>query len=182
MSHMHLHRIRTRLKGTFSGIPITPNQLVYLLGWHLFGHITPACRGNGRGRLQWSTCIFRIALGAGILQLHRDFGSIPMTGIDNSTQAGNGIVAIKARLQGTALRTAMHHRSLDGYQAEAPSCSRLIVGARLIGPTPIGVGKIVSHWRNNKTIRHFHRTDLDRRIETAVRHKILLHFRSQARP
>ena len=104
-----------------------------------------------------------------------------MAGIDNGTQAGNRIVAIEARLQGAALRAAMHHRSLDGYQTEAPSRSRLIVSTRLVRPTPIRVGEVVSHRGNHKTIWHFHSADLDRRIKAAVWHGALLRLRSLAR-
>ena len=93
-----------------------------------------------------------------------------MAGIDNGTQAGNRIVAIEARLQGAALRAAMYHRSFDGYQTEAPSRSRLIVSTRLVRPTPIRVGEVVSHRGNHKTVWHFHSADLDRRIKAAVWH------------
>ena len=180
MGHMHFHCVNARSKGALGSIPVTLDQLVYLSSWHLFRHIAPACCGNGRCRLQWRSCVFRIALRSSVLQLYRNLGSVPMAGIDNGTQAGNRIVAIEARLQGAALRAAMHYRSLDGYQTEAPSRSRLIVSTRLVRPTPIRVGEVVSHRGNHKTVWHFHSADLDRRIKAAVWHGALLRLRSLA--
>ena len=157
---VHLHHVDTGLLGAARRVAVALDDAVDLLVGHRLRDLPARRGGHGAGGLQGIARQGGVPLGARVLQLDGHLGAVGVAGVRHTAEALHRVVREQTGLPGAALGLPVHHRGLDGDQAEAALGPGLIVGQGTVAEGAVGVGKVVAHGGHHKAVGNRHRADL----------------------
>ena len=168
--HMDLNSICTGFHCSSCSLAVSFDQLINFLSCKLLRDISSAYRRNAGSCCDRCSCILRISLRTCILKLDGNLCSLCMTSVDNLAEALDSGVIIETWLTRATFCSFVNYSSFDSDQTETALGSFFIISCGLLAHGTVCVCKVISHWWNNKTVFHCHRTDLDR-----LKHRIEFH-------
>ena len=171
--HMDFNSICSCFHCSSCCLTVAFDQLVNFLSCKLLRNITSAYRRNAGCCCDRCSCVLCISLRTCVLKLDGHLCSFCMTSVDDLAEAFDRSVVVKTWFTRAALCAFVNYSSLDGDQTKSAFCSFSVICSGLLTHCSVCVCKVISHWRNNKTVLYCHRTDLDR-----LKHRIEFHMRS----
>ena len=162
MCHMDLYGIHTGFHSSFCCFSVTFYQFIHFFGGQFSRNISSTgCRDTG-SCCDRCTCILCISFRTCILQLDGNFCTFCVTGVYHVFETFDGRVVIQTRFSWAALGPFVYNRCFDGDQSESTFCTLSVICNRLLAHGSVGVGKVIAHRRNYKTVLYRYRSDLNR--------------------
>ena len=159
---MDLYGIHTGFHCSSGCLSVAFYQFIHFFGRQFSRNISSAgCRDTG-SCCNRRSCIFCISFRACILQLNGNLCTFCMTGIYHLFKAFDGRIVIQTWFSRATFGSFMYDSCFDGDQSEPTFCTFPVVSNRLFTHGSVGIGKVIAHRRNYKTVFNRYRSDLNR--------------------